>query len=417
MPLANDYRPEKIEDMIGQTHLLGKGKPISRFIENNFIPNMIFYGPPGTGKTTLAKILAKMSDKIYYEINGVKTSTEEIKEMIKISKKENSLLVFIDEIQYLNKKTQQLILESVEMGDITLIASTADNPYFTIYKALISRCVLFEFKAIQKEDINKNLKRVLKLLCEKHHVKISKESQLEETLSYLSEISNGDVRNSLNNLELCFYMGLTKEEVIISLENAKEVASVKINYDKDGDNHYDLLSAFHKSMRGSDTNAALHYLARLLTGEGILNDICRRILCVASEDVGLANPQAISVVKSCVDSALLLGMPEARLPLAEAVIFLCLQPKSNSVYLAIDKALEDIKNGNYKEIPNYLKDSHYEGAITLTHGIEYKYPHNYENHWIKQEYLQEEKEYYIPQSNKTEIAYQNYWNKIKNINK
>ena len=416
MPLANDYRPTTISDMVGQSHLLGKNKPINKFLENGFIPNMIFYGPTGTGKTTLAKIIAKETNKTYKEINGINTSTDEIKKIIEEAKRLSNVLLFIDEIQYLTKKVQQLILESVEFGNITLIVATADNPYFVIYKAIISRCVLFEFKMISSDDIKKNLQRVLTILCEDKNVTLTESSEVDDVLNYLSDISNGDVRNSLNNLELCFYMGLNGINVELLLDNAKEVCSVKINYDKDGDNHYDLLSAFHKSLRGSDVDASLYYLAKLLTGENQLNDICRRILCVASEDIGLANPQAVVIAKTCVDNALQLGMPEARLPLAEAVIFLALQPKSNSVCIAIDSALEKAQ-GKTGDIPEYLKDSHYEDSKNLNHGITYKYPHNYPNHYVKQQYLPDEiknEKFYIPQQTKTEIAYENYWKELKN---
>lgn len=415
MPLANDYRPTSIKDFIGQKHLVGEKKPIYNFIKNQFIPNMILYGPPGTGKTTLAKILANELKKEYKEIKGIHTSSEEIKEIINQAKYKKNTILFIDEIQYLTKKVQQLILDSIEIGDITLIAATADNPYFTIYKAIISRCVLFEFHTINSDDIQLHLHKVLNNLCEDKKVSISEISEVNETLSYIATISSGDVRKALNNLELSFYMGLSTDKVDLLLDNAKEVCKVMINHDKDGDSHYDLLSAFHKSMRGSDVNASIYYLARLIVSEGNLLDICRRILCVASEDIGLANPQAIVIAKSCVDSALQLGLPEARLPLAEAVMFLCLQPKSNSVYLTIDGAIQDIKNGNIKEMPNYLKDSHYEEAKEL--GELYKYPHNYPNHWVAQDYLPsdiKDKKYYNPQNNKFENAYASYWDKILN---
>lgn len=411
MPLANDYRPNSLEDFVGQKHLVGINKPIYNFIKNKFIPNMILYGPPGTGKTTLVKILASELKRDYKEIKGIHTSSEEIKSIIQEAKYKKNTILFIDEIQYLSKKVQQLILDSIEIGDITLIAATADNPYFTIYKAIISRCVLFEFQLISSEDIYGHLQKILNKLCEDKKVQISEKSETEETLNYLSSIASGDVRKALNNLELTFYMGLNNDKVKFLLDNAKEVCKVMINHDKDGDSHYDLLSAFHKSMRGSDVNASIYYLARLLMGEENLLDICRRILCVASEDVGLANPQAIVIAKACVDSALQLGLPEARLPLSEAVMFLALQPKSNSVYLTIDGAIEDIEKEGIKAIPDYLRDSHYEKPVEG-----YKYPHNYPNHWIPQGYLPDElkdKIYYNPQENKFEKSYDSYWKQIK----
>lgn len=411
MPLANDYRPNSLDEIVGQEHLVGEGKVFRQFLTNQFLPNMIFHGPTGTGKTTIAKILASRQEKQFVEMNGVNVTTDDIRQVLKRAEREAGIVLFIDEIQYLNKKIQQTILESIELGNVTLIAATADNPYFVIYKALRSRCSLFEFHSLQPKDIEKNLYRILDLLCKEKSVKVKGDPS--DILQYLSQIANGDVRNSINNLELCFYMGLHGDIVELKMDDAREVASSQIDYDNQGNMHYDLLSAFHKSLRGSDPDASIYYLANLLQGEGHLNDICRRLLCVASEDVGLANLNAISIVKACVDSALQLGMPEARLPLAEATIFLARCPKSNATYLAIDRALQDVQQGKIMEIPDHIRYAHYEGNETIRHGAKYQYPHNFPNHYVDQQYMEEHRKYYEPQGNKTEQAYEEYWRKIK----
>ena len=419
-PLADKLRPETIEDMVGQSHIIGKGKIINRLIENKTIPNMILYGPPGTGKTTLANIIANVTGKKYIKLNAVNCGVKEIKEAIDNSKRDlfsyNGIILMLDEIQALNKKQQQALLEVIEEGSVTLIASTADNPYFVVYKAILSRSTIFEFKPIQKQDIYLGLKRAVNRLKQMYtYENINVE---DEALRYIADTCNGDMRSALNKLELVFNIGIDvgTNSVNITLEDTINCSSVKIlNYDNKGDDSYSVLSAFHKSLRGSDENAALHYLARLIKSQDI-QSIIRRLLCVASEDVGLAVPQAITITNACVEAALKLGFPEARLPLAQATVYLARCPKSNSVAEAIDMALYDLDNIETGEIPNHLKDAHYAGAAKLGRGVEYKYPHNYPNNYIKQQYLPDaikDKKYYKAGNNKNEMAYEQYWNNLK----
>lgn len=419
-PLADKLRPETIEDMVGQSHIIGKGKIINRLIENKTIPNMILYGPPGTGKTTLANIIANVTGKKYIKLNAVNCGVKEIKEVIDNSKRDlfsyNGIILMLDEIQALNKKQQQALLEVIEEGSVTLIASTADNPYFVVYKAILSRSTIFEFKPIQKQDIYLGLKRAVNRLKPMYtYENINVE---DEALRYIAETCNGDMRSALNKLELVFNIGIDvgTNSVNITLEDTINCSSVKIlNYDNKGDDSYSVLSAFHKSLRGSDENAALHYLARLIKSQDI-QSIIRRLLCVASEDVGLAVPQAITITNACVEAALKLGFPEARLPLAQATVYLARCPKSNSVAEAIDMTLYDLDNIETGEIPNHLKDAHYAGAAKLGRGVEYKYPHNYLNNYIKQQYLPDaikDKKYYKAGNNKNEMAYEQYWNNLK----
>ena len=347
-PLADRLRPEAIEDMVGQSHIIGKGKIINRLIENKTIPNMILYGPPGTGKTTLANIIANVTGKKYIKLNAVNCGVKEIKEAIDNSKRDlfsyNGIILMLDEIQALNKKQQQSLLEVIEEGSVTLIASTADNPYFVVYKAILSRSTIFEFKPIQKEDIYIGLKRAINRLKPLYtYESITAE---DSALRYISETCNGDMRSALNKLEIAFNLGIDigSNSVNITLDDVVNSSSIKIlNYDNKGDDSYSILSAFHKSLRGSDENAALHYLARLIKSQD-MQSIIRRLLCVASEDVGLAVPQAITITNACVDSALKLGFPEARLPLAQATVYLARCPKSNSIAEAIDIALYDLDN-------------------------------------------------------------------------
>ena len=413
-PFANKYRPETIEDLIGQQHLIGKGKVISRLLENGYLPNMIFYGPPGVGKTTLAKIIARTIKFKYVELNATECGVKDIKELITEDMKQT--ILFIDEFHMLNKRQQQVLLDSTETGNIILIASTTENPFFAIYKAILSRSNLFEFKQITNNDIVLGLKKLMERVKKDYPKKnITVE---EEIFEKIAEVSNGDYRSAINKLELLFYKNLSafSSEVNICSEDMKLLAiSNSYTYDRDGDEHYNTLSAFHKSLRGSDVDGSLYYLARLIKG-GDLISITRRLLCVASEDVGLANPDAVGIVKSCVDSALQLGFPEAKLPLAEATIFLAMQPKSNSVCIAIDKAMKEIENGNIPDIPTHLKDAHYGGAKKLGHGVEYQYPHLFPNHYIKQQYLPERVigNYYKAGENKIEKLYEEYWKNIKN---
>lgn len=420
MPLADKMRPKKIEDMVGQRHIIGKGKVLNKIIENKSIPNMILYGPPGTGKTTLANIVANTTGKKYVKLNAVNCGVKEIKEIIDENKRDlfsyNGIVLMLDEIQALNKKQQQSLLEVIEDGSVTLIASTADNPYFVIYKAILSRSSIFEFKQINKEDILIGLKRAIDKLREENiyeNINVK-----EEALEFIAETCNGDMRSALNKLELAFNTGIDigSNSVNITIDTIVECSSSKVlSYDRSGDDGYSILSAFHKSLRGSDADASIHYLARLIKA-GDIQNITRRLLCVASEDVGLAVPQAITITEACVQSALQLGLPEARIPLAQATIYLAQCPKSDSVINAIDKALYDLDNINVGDIPIHLKDAHYAGAKNLGRGVNYKYPHDYPNNYIKQQYLPDEikhKKYYIPGKNKNEIAFDNYWENIK----
>ena len=420
MPLADKLRPKKIEDMVGQRHIIGKGKVLNKIIENKSIPNMILYGPPGTGKTTLANIIASITGKKYIKLNAVNCGVKEIKEIIDESKRDlfsyNGIVLMLDEIQAFNKKQQQSLLEVIEDGSVTLIASTADNPYFVIYKAILSRSSIFEFKPIDKEDVFIGLKRAAdKLIEESNYENINIE---DEALHCIAQTCNGDMRSALNKLELAFNTGIDigSNSVNINIDTVIECSSSKIlSYDRGGDDGYSILSAFHKSLRGSDIDASIHYLARLIKA-GDIQNITRRLLCVASEDVGLAVPQAITITEACVQSALQLGFPEARIPLAQATIYLAQCPKSDSVISAIDKALYDLDNIDIGDIPNHLKDAHYSGAKNLGRGVNYKYPHDYPNNYVKQQYLPDsikDKKYYTPGDNKNEKLYNSYWESIR----
>ncbi|MBI6873933.1 replication-associated recombination protein A [Clostridium aciditolerans] len=422
-PLADKIRPSCMEEVVGQQHLIGKGKILNRIIETKQIPNMIFYGPPGVGKTTIANIIAGATNKRFYKLNATNASVSDIKKIIDELDNLmsiNGVLLYLDEIQNFNKKQQQSLLEYTENGQITLIASTTENPYFYVYNALLSRSSVFEFKPLSKEDIVKSLLRAVKAV--ENELKDTKVICDESILEFLAENSGGDLRKSINNLQLTLYTASRNIDgnIEITLEIAKECSGKKaLNYDKLGDNHYDVLSAFQKSIRGSDPDGAIHYLARLVKA-GDLISICRRLMVIASEDIGLAYPSAISIVKSCVDSAMQLGFPEARIPLAEAVILLATSPKSNSAINAIDNALKDLDNINVGEVPEYLKDAHYEGAQKLNRGTGYKYPHNYKNHYVKQQYLPNNIKnavYYIPGDNKMENSAKAYMSFIRDVNK
>lgn len=422
-PLADRLRPQQIDDMIGQTHIIGKGKIINKLIENKTIPNMILYGPPGTGKTTLANIIANVTGKKYIKLNAVNCGTKEIKDAIDSSKRDlfsyNGIILMLDEIQALNRKQQQSLLEVIEDGSVTLIASTADNPYFVVYKAILSRSTIFEFKPINKNDIFIELKKSvekIKKLNTYESINVD-----ENALEYIAQTCNGDMRSALNKLELVINLGtdITYNSVNITLENVMDCSTVKMmNFDRGGDDGYSILSAFHKSLRGSDADAAIHYLARLVKA-GDIQGITRRLLCVASEDVGLAVPQAITITEACVSAALQLGFPEARIPLAQATIYLAQCPKSNSVISAIDLALADLDSIETGDIPMHLKDAHYSGAAKLGRGLEYKYPHDYENNYVDQQYLPEtikDRKYYTHGLNKNEKSFEHYWKSLKNKN-
>lgn len=420
-PLADKLRPKDIDDMVGQHHIIGKGKIINKLLANNTIPNMILYGPPGTGKTTLANIIAKYTNKKYVKLNAVNCGVKEIKDVIDLNKQDlfsyNGILLMLDEIQALNRKQQQSLLEVIEDGSVTLIASTADNPYFVVYKAILSRSTIFEFKIIEKTDIMEGLHKAVEKI--KNLYTYEKIEIEEKALEYIADTCNGDMRSALNKLELAFNVGIDimNNCVKVTVDDVINCSSIKmLNYDKGGDDGYSILSAFHKSLRGSDADAAIHYLARLVKA-GNLQSITRRLLCVASEDVGLAVPQAITITEACVSAALQLGFPEARIPLAQATIYLAQCPKSNSAVSAIDMALYDLDNIETGDIPLHLKDAHYASAKKLGRGVEYKYPHSFENHYVEQQYLPDaikDKKYYIHGKNKNETAFKNYWNVIKN---
>ena len=420
-PLADKLRPKDIDDMVGQHHIIGKGKIINKLLANNTIPNMILYGPPGTGKTTLANIIAKYTNKKYVKLNAVNCGVKEIKDVIDLNKQDlfsyNGILLMLDEIQALNRKQQQSLLEVIEDGSVTLIASTADNPYFVVYKAILSRSTIFEFKIIEKTDIMEGLHKAVEKI--KNLYTYEKIEIEEKALEYIADTCNGDMRSALNKLELAFNVGIDimNNCVKVTVDDVINCSSIKmLNYDKGGDDGYSILSAFHKSLRVSDADAAIHYLARLVKA-GDFQSITRRLLCVASEDVGLAVPQAITITEACVSAALQLGFPEARIPLAQATIYLAQCPKSNSAVSAIDMALYDLDNIETGDIPLHLKDAHYASAKQLCRGVEYKYPHSFENHYVEQQYLPDDikdKKYYINGKNKNETAFKNYWNVIKN---
>ncbi|AKP42219.1 TPA: replication-associated recombination protein A [Clostridioides difficile] len=413
MPLADKIRPKTMNDVIGQSHIIGNGKILSKILQSNFLPNMIFFGPPGVGKTTVAEIIAERSNKSFYKINATNSSLEDIKKVISelgSINNVNGVLLYIDEIQSFNKKQQQSILEFMENGSITLIASTTENPYHYVYKALLSRSTVFEFKPLEKLDIEKGLKRAVEVLNEDSYMDIECNNNAIEDIAILSD---GDMRRALNILEVVVYSTKPNKDNITYIDSDVIRASTFnkiINYDKNGDSHYDILSAFQKSIRGSDPQASIHYLARLIKG-GDLISICRRLLVIASEDIGLAYPNAIVIVKACVDSAMQLGFPEAKIPLAEATILLATSPKSNSACIAIMKAMDELDKEFVKDIPNSIKDAHYSGSKEIGRGCGYKYPHNFKNHYVKQQYLPDsikDSIYYIPQENKTEKNIKKY---------
>ena len=407
-PLADLLRPQSLDEMVGQSHLLDKGTVFRKSVDSGKINNMIFYGPPGVGKTTVANIIAKNSNLTLHKLNGTSASIDDIKNVIKeVDSLLNTkgILLYLDEIQYLNKKQQQSLLEFVESGDITLIASTTENPYFYIYPALLSRCTVFEFKSLKVDDVKEGLLKAGK------HLDIKYE---DEALTKLALASNGDMRKALNNLD--FIYSALKKSKTVTLELVDQmIDKANLVYDRGEDKHFDTLSAFMKSLRGSDPDAALFYLAKLLSGGDIIA-ASRRLLCSVTEDVGLAYPQLIPIVKACVDSALQLGMPEARLPLANATILIATAPKSNAACLAIDEALSDVAQGKGNSVPRQLQNTHFDGEDAKVKGQHYIYPHDYPNHWVKQQYLPDDlkkRKYYIYQDNKYEQNLKDYWDKIK----
>lgn len=418
VPLAERLRPQSLDEIFGQRHLLGEGKALRNIILSGDIPNMIFYGPSGVGKTTLASYIARSTDRRLHKLNGTSATISDIKAVVEeldTFAAPNGILLYLDEIQYFNKKQQQSLLEYIENGKITLIASTTENPYFYIYNAILSRSTVFEFKPVEKEDVLAAVYRSIRFLEQEKNVTI----QLEEAAAqHIAFSCGGDVRKAMNTVELCYLASMPDESltVPIPLSLAKELTQKSsLRYDKDGDEHYDIISAFQKSMRGSDPDAAIHYLARLLEA-GDLQSACRRLLVCAAEDVGLAYPMIIPIVKAAVDSALQLGLPEARIPLADAVILVSTSPKSNTGNTAIDNALSDLRNGKSGPVPDHLKDAHYGGAEKMGRGLTYQYPHMYPNRWVKQQYLPDKlagHAYYTYGENKNEQAALAYWKKIK----
>ena len=413
MPLADRIRPSELDEVVGQRHILAKGKPLYNIISRGKIPNMIFYGPSGVGKTTVANIIAKKTSMSLFRLNGTQASTSDIKDIvgnIGTLAAAGGILLFLDEIQYLNKKQQQTLLEYIENGDITLIASTTENPYFYVYSAILSRCTVFEFKQITAEDILPAVNRAFMLMGEEMNTAFTVEDGVAEHIAYGC---GGDVRKATNTVELCC---LSSENNLITMETAKLLTQKSsMNYDRDGDKHYDILSGLQKSIRGSDENAALHYAARLLCA-GDITSLCRRLLVIASEDVGLAYPMAVPIVKACVDSALQLGLPEARIPLGEAVILLATSPKSNSAYLAINSAMKDVEDGKTGDIPRHLQNKHYDGEGAEVKGQHYLYPHDYPNHYVEQQYLPDaikDRIYYEFGDNKLEQQAKAYRDKLK----
>ncbi|KJZ83037.1 MULTISPECIES: replication-associated recombination protein A [unclassified Clostridium] len=411
-PLADLMRPSSLDDFVGQKHIMSQGKPLYNLIKSKNICNCIFYGPPGTGKTTLANIMANYVDKKFYKLNATTASVKDIQD---ITNNLDSLLsysgvvLYIDELQHFNKKQQQALLEFIEDGRITLIASTTENPYFVIHKAIISRCNIFSFKPLSSEDIIIGLeKSITKLIDEGVRVNYS-----QDALRYISEISQGDYRKSYNILELAINSQV-KHVREITTEYIESLGQSNMRADSSGDEFYNLLSALQKSIRGSDADAAVHYLARLIKG-GDLTAIVRRIAVIAAEDIGLAAPNALSIINSGIELVLKTGLPEARIILSEMVIYLATLPKSNSAYLAIGGALSDLESMNFGDVPMHLKDAHYGGAQKLGVGG-YKYPHEFDNHYVKQEYMPREligRKYYEEQNNKYENSIKNYWKNIK----
>ena len=416
-PLADEIRPHAIDEVVGQRHILGENGVLRRVIQGGTIPNMIFYGPSGTGKTTVAEIAAARIGRPFYRLNATTASLSDIKAVmadVGTLLAPEGVVLYLDEIQYFNKKQQQSLLEFMENGKLTLIASTTENPYFYVYNAVLSRSTVFEFKPVSPEEVLPMVLRGIRRMGERQQVTVTWEEGVPEEVAHSC---GGDVRKSLNAVEALFAAhALDLDAVHLTMEETRMVAQRSaMLYDRDGDSHYDILSAFQKSIRGSDPDAAVHYLARLLEAGDLISP-CRRLMVIASEDIGLAHPQAVSVVKGCVDSANMLGLPEARIPLAQAAIYLATLPKSNAAICAIDEALADLRRGKSGEIPANLRDSHYGGAAKLGHGLGYQYAHDYPNHYVKQQYLPDvlkDRVYYRYGENKTEQAARRYWEEIK----
>ena len=396
-PLAERIRPSSLDEVVGQKHLVGENKPLRRIIQSKSIPNMIFYGPSGVGKTTIARLIAQSTDMTLHKLNGTSASISDIKDIIAETEKQ-----------------QQSLLEFIEDGRITLIASTTENPYFYVYNAIISRCTMFEFKPVEPDEISAAVRRAFQFMAQQLGVKLSLENGVVEHISYGC---GGDVRKAMNTVELCCISADNDgESLTVRMELVRQLTQrSNMRYDREGDEHYDILSALQKSIRGSDPDAAVHYAARLCEAGDIIS-LSRRLLVIASEDVGLAYPMAVPIVKACVDSAMQLGLPEARIPLGEAAVLLATAPKSNSAYMAMDSALADIRKGEAATIPRNLQNKHFDGDDAAVKGQHYLYPHDYPDHWVKQQYLPDNlvgRHYYEYGDNKTEQTAKAYWDKIK----
>ena len=415
-PLADILRPQTLDEVYGQAHILGEGAILRRLVESGNIPNMIFYGPSGTGKTTVASIIAKQTNRTLYTLNATTASTADIKEIVAqldTFLAPNGVLLYLDEIQSFNKKQQQSLLEHIENGKITLIASTTENPYFYVFNAILSRSTVFEFKQLDASATRQAIDRAVKFLEQRNGVKAQEEPG---ALAYIAGACGGDVRKALNAIEVLFSASQPKDGVMtLALEDAKMVTQKSaMRADRDGDNFYDLLSALQKSIRGSDPDAAVHYLARLLEA-GQMQAACRRLMVIACEDVGLAYPMIIPIVKSCVDAALMLGMPEARIPLGDAAVLMATSPKSNTGHIALDAALEDVRKGKVGDFPRHLQNMHAD-TYTQERAQNYQYPHNFPGSWVQQQYLPDElvgTTYYQWGNNKMEQASRQYWETIK----
>lgn len=415
-PLAEILRPKTLDEVYGQEHILGKGAVLRRLIESGKIPNMVFYGPSGTGKTTVANIIAEQTNRTLYKLNATTASTADIREIVSqldTMMAPNGVLLYLDEIQSFNKKQQQSLLEHIENGKITLIASTTENPYFYVFNAILSRSTVFEFKQIDAAAALKAVERAVSYLEQRTGLRARPE---DGALEYIAQGCGGDIRKALNAVEVLFSAGIPEGDVMpLTLADAKAVTQKSaLRADRDGDNYYDLLSALQKSIRGSDPDAAVHYLARLLEA-GQLQSACRRLMVIAAEDVGLAYPQILPTVKSCVDMALMLGMPEARIPLADAAVLMATSPKSNSAYLAYDAAAEDVRRGKGGDFPRHLQNVHAD-TYTMEREQGYLYPHDYPNHWVAQQYLPDglkDAKYYVYGPNKMEQAAKQYWDAVK----
>ncbi len=418
-PLADRIRPKTLDEISGQRHLFSQGAVLRNIIESGNIPNLIFYGPSGTGKTTVARIIAAATQKRLHILNGTSASLSDVKEVISeinTIAAPNGLLLYLDEIQYFNKKQQQSLLQYIENGDITLIASTTENPYFYIYSAVLSRSTVFEFKSISPDDAVHGIERAFSIMSEENNEIYDIE---DGVISYIAAVCGGDMRKAANISELCVLgapIALNGEKRKITMDIASQICQKSgMHYDRQGDEYYDMLSAYQKSMRGSDPDAALHYLARILEA-GDLISATRRLMVCACEDVGLAYPMIIPIVKAACDIAMQVGLPEARIPLADAVILVCNSPKSNSGEAAIDAAMSDVRSGLAGPVPRHLQNKHFDGEDAAVKGQHYRYPHDAPNHWLKQQYLPDsvkDRKYYTFGDNKTEQAAKEYWSKIK----